>query len=186
MKKLENLTNVTAPSVDFPYGDLKNNTGTNNGTPVNRALISDVIQFGQKLADEAGIVINDIEDNNDDGWQLYEAFRKLTKPYKDYTFNVTQSGTNAPVVTVLGLNEIGNIVWTRTGVGEYLGTLTGAFTPSNKIHLFINPRPSFPPNDISASLLQNNSNTVVLNTYNGASFTDNCLDSTAGFIRIYD
>jgi hypothetical protein len=186
MIKLEDKVNTIPPDADYPFGDIKDSTTGNPGTPVSRQTYADLHQFFAKMFFESGIVANDLPDNETNGFQLYEAFRKLTKPYKDYTFNVTQSGTNAPVVTVLGLNEIGNIVWTRTGVGEYLGTLTGAFTPSNKIHLFINPRPSFPPNDISASLLQNNSNTVVLNTYNGASFADNCLDSTAGFIRIYD
>jgi hypothetical protein len=116
MKKLENLTNVEAPSVDFPYGDLKNNTGTNNGTPVNRALISDVIQFGQKLADEAGVVINDIEDNNDDGWQLYEAFQRLTakkyvkqvsSEFDGESFTITRAEIQAAFV---GVNPFSSFV----------------------------------------------------------------------------
>ena len=37
------------------------------------------------------------------------------------------AGAVAPVATVIK-NTIGDIVWTRTGEGSYVGTLTGAFT----------------------------------------------------------
>ena len=63
MKKLENLPNVSAPTAEFPYGDVNDNTGTNNGTPLNRASMSDMFQFFAKLADEAGVVPNDVVDN---------------------------------------------------------------------------------------------------------------------------
>lgn len=51
-----------------------------------------------------------------------------------YTAILNQSGTNAPVATVLH-NTLGfngeTIVWTRLSTGKYLGTLTGKF-PENK------------------------------------------------------
>ena len=37
------------------------------------------------------------------------------------------AGAVAPVATIMK-NTIGNIVWTREGVGSYTGTLAGAFT----------------------------------------------------------
>ena len=51
--------------------------------------------------------------------------------YSVYTALMSQSGTNAPTVTILE-NTIGDIVWTYAAVGSYNGTLTGAF-PSNKV-----------------------------------------------------
>ena len=48
------------------------------------------------------------------------------RPYKVYTALLTQSGTDAPVATVLE-NTIGNIVWSYYGTGFYVGTLTNAF-----------------------------------------------------------
>ena len=51
-------------------------------------------------------------------------------PYKVYTAFLTQTGTDAPVADVLQ-NTIGNIVWSRNGVGDYRGFLKGAF-PSGK------------------------------------------------------
>lgn len=46
---------------------------------------------------------------------------------KIYKATLTQSGTNAPVPTIM-INTIGTIVWSRAATGVYLATLTGAFT----------------------------------------------------------
>lgn len=77
MKKLINLPNVNGATAEFPYGDVKDNTGSNNGTPLNRESMSDIFQFFAKLADEAGIVQNDILDNEYDGFQLFEALQTV-------------------------------------------------------------------------------------------------------------
>ncbi len=45
---------------------------------------------------------------------------------KIYKALISQSGSDAPTVVILE-NTIGNIVWTRTGDGVYIGTLAGAF-----------------------------------------------------------
>lgn len=50
------------------------------------------------------------------------------RPYKVYTALLTQSGTSAPVATVLENTLGGSVIWTRDDVGIYFGTLTGAFT----------------------------------------------------------
>lgn len=50
---------------------------------------------------------------------------------KKYVAIINQSGSSAPVATVLE-NTIGNIVWSRVATGTYLGTLNGAF-PVNKV-----------------------------------------------------
>lgn len=47
---------------------------------------------------------------------------------KYYTALLNQTGTNAPVATVLQNTLTGTPVWTRTGQGEYLCTLAGQFT----------------------------------------------------------
>jgi len=53
-----------------------------------------------------------------------------------YIATISQAGTAAPTVTVLE-NSIGDIVWTRTAVGDYLGTLTGAFPDQDRTYLMI-------------------------------------------------
>lgn len=55
-------------------------------------------------------------------------FASLTA-YKSYVAVLTQTETDNPVATVFNADDsnfLGNIVWTRTGVGNYAGTLAGA------------------------------------------------------------
>lgn len=60
-----------------------------------------------------------------------------TRPkYKIYTALLTQTLTDAPVATVLENTLGGTVVWTRDVQGQYLATLTGAFT-SGKTIVFI-------------------------------------------------
>ena len=56
--------------------------------------------------------------------------------YLVYTALLTQSGTDAPVATVLE-NTIGTVSWSRTSSGSYILTSDGLFT-SNKIGVIIN------------------------------------------------
>lgn len=51
--------------------------------------------------------------------------------YLVYTALLTQTGTDAPVATVLENTLGGTVVWARSSAGEYSGTLNGAF-PENK------------------------------------------------------
>jgi len=48
--------------------------------------------------------------------------------YLVYTALLSQSGTDAPVATVLENTLGGTVVWTRNDVGDYTGTLAGVFT----------------------------------------------------------
>lgn len=50
-----------------------------------------------------------------------------------YVANITQSGSSAPVATVLHNTLGGTVVWTRTTTGNYVGTLASAF-PITRTH----------------------------------------------------
>lgn len=77
-RKLEDLTNVNAPDSDYPYGRVKDRVGSsNNGTPVNEALLGDMTQFFAKMMDEADVTPNGLPDNEYSGFQLYEALQTL-------------------------------------------------------------------------------------------------------------
>ena len=65
-----------------------------------------------------------------------------TRPYKVYTALLTQSGTNAPVATVLQNTLSGTITWSYSSVGNYQGTLVGAF-PYSKTFFYINSEASY-------------------------------------------
>lgn len=55
---------------------------------------------------------------------------------KTYRALLTQTGTDAPVATVLENTLGGTVVWTRDDLGTYLGTLADAFT-ANKTALSV-------------------------------------------------
>ena len=57
--KLENKVNTEAPSVAYPFGNIKDNTGSNNGTPVDKNVYADFHQFFAKMMAESGIAYND-------------------------------------------------------------------------------------------------------------------------------
>jgi len=61
--------------------------------------------------------------------------------YKKYVALISQSSTSAPTVHELE-NTIGPIVWTRSAVGNYLGTLTGAFTANKTYAMISNVEPN--------------------------------------------
>lgn len=61
-----------------------------------------------------------------------------TRPYTSYVALLTQSGTDAPTATVLENTLGGSVVWARSDVGVYTGTLVGAFT-LNKTAIFTSP-----------------------------------------------
>jgi hypothetical protein len=52
----------------------------------------------------------------------------VVTPYKSYVALISQSGIDAPVATVLENTLGGAVVWSRSVTGQYVGTLTSAFT----------------------------------------------------------
>ena len=62
---------------------------------------------------------------------------------KVYTALLNQSGTNAPIATVLENTLSGPLGWTYSSPGTYRATLTGEFSNSNKVVVFINQAGGF-------------------------------------------
>ena len=56
--------------------------------------------------------------------------------YQFYSVNTTQSGTGAPLATILNSTITGTPVWSRTDTGTYRATLTGAF-PVNQVAVIV-------------------------------------------------
>ncbi|OJV51652.1 MAG: hypothetical protein BGO31_00160 [Bacteroidetes bacterium 43-16] len=77
MIKLENKANVMPPDADYPYGAIKNDTGTGDGTPVDVQVYGDIHQFFARLFAISGLTSNGLPDNLTNGFQLYDAFEKL-------------------------------------------------------------------------------------------------------------
>lgn len=112
-----------------------------------------------------------------------EPVNNIVPTYQKYIANLTQTGTNDPVVTILE-NTIGDIVWTRTGVGLYQGFLLGAFGPApDKVYLFIQSFNNF----VSyASIYNGNADSVDITTLDNLyAPTDALLQNTTIEIRVY-
>ena len=99
--------------------------------------------------------------------------------YKSYVALISQTGTAAPTVTILE-NTIGNISWTRSSVGQYVGLLTDAFT-LDKVVCF--------NNNIGGNFIISRSSVssvlIYTNSFAGTP-TDSLLDKTSIEIRIYN
>lgn len=109
--------------------------------------------------------------------------------YKVYIVLFAQSGTNAPVPTILE-NTIGDIVWTYNSEGTYMGTLSGAF-PSGKVFcintgsVIIN---GLNDQNFILYLGRINDNVLSLQTLDSITFTpkNGCLLETPIEIRVYN
>lgn len=111
------------------------------------------------------------------------AFVQATRPYKVYTALLTQTGASAPTVSVLENTLGGTVVWTRTTTGNYLGTLTGAFTAAKTTILVGSPVSSTSRIDA----IRPSVNSISVTTYNGspAVQTDGLLLESTLEIRVY-
>jgi len=103
--------------------------------------------------------------------------------YKVYTALLTQTGTDAPVATVVE-NTIGDIVWTRNADGEYTGTLTNAFT-IDKTLCFITVTSGGGFDNAQIVQGPGQSDFVLIITYNNGVLTDELLSMTPFEIRVY-
>ena len=107
-----------------------------------------------------------------------------SRPYKVYTALLTQSGTNAPVATVLENTLGGTVVWARSTVGVYYATSGYRFT-DNKTTVFINNHRL----DSNVAIECTNNNNVSVSTYGTSavpfSGVDGRLLNNAIEIRVY-
>lgn len=106
------------------------------------------------------------------------------RPYKVYTALLTQSGTNAPVATVLE-NTLVNIVLTRNGPGQYQSQILGF--PLNKVWVYLK---SSVPEAKETNIIYISSRifiqTYTLNASHIISSVDDKLNNTPLEIRVYN
>lgn len=139
-RKLELQTNVVAPGGSYPYGRIKNDTGSGDGTPVSEALYGDMHQFFARLMALGGVTPNNNPDNTANGFQLVEALQKYVHP--DWTTtgityftigpftwadNDATGTTDYPVSYKNGINEImlaGSATLSSTSTPGDIGIIT--------------------------------------------------------------
>jgi hypothetical protein len=116
--------NVDAPGGDYQYGNIKNNTGGNNGTPVNKVVYADFHQWFARLLDKSGIVANGNPDNDANGYQYFEAFLYFAKLFRGVT---ELSGSGA-----LSTDSYENLVVTSGGSAVDVYLMAGAVEDNAK------------------------------------------------------
>lgn len=75
--RLQSKDNVTAPGGDYPYGNIKDDDGTGNGTPVTKAVYADFHQFFGRLLALGGVVGNDLPENSANTFQYHTALQNI-------------------------------------------------------------------------------------------------------------
>jgi hypothetical protein len=73
MIKLEDKPNVIPPDSTYPFGNIKDNNGSGNGTPLNELVHADFHQFFAKMFYESGLTSNGLKDNAANGFQYFQA-----------------------------------------------------------------------------------------------------------------
>lgn len=134
-----------------PIGDtivaVGNNQIFKQSAQVNNVVVpgSDVLIFGKGNAVSPGVkgvVIGDGQILEHDGMvvpnlTVTESINGApVVGYKRYIATISQTGILDPTVIVLE-NTIGDIIWSRVGVGQYEGVLIGAFPDANRTYLMI-------------------------------------------------
>lgn len=112
-----------------------------------------------------------------------DAVKAATEP-KVYIALLTQSGTDAPVATVLKNTLGGEVVWSYDAVGQYEGTLVGAFT-ANKTAIFHNLPFQQSSDEILIKVVTNGEDIIRVGVVNDAFASFNGIDSLSIKIEVY-
>ncbi len=102
--------------------------------------------------------------------------------YKKYVALLTQTSTSDPTATVLENTLGGTLVWTRTGTGAYLATLSGVFS-SNKTTVIVTPTSGSTIASASSSSVNDVNLSTALSTT--AAAIDGVLTNATIEIRVY-
>jgi hypothetical protein len=106
------------------------------------------------------------------------------RPYKVYTALLSQSGTTAPVATVLENTLGGAPVWSYNVTGEYIGTLTSAFVV-NKTFLNIKNNIHSISSEFTSSIGRISANQIVVGSKTNGTASDGTLQGSIE-IRVYN
>lgn len=109
-----------------------------------------------------------------------EDIAELNGGAKIYRAFITQNGTSNPIAVVVGPNTIGDIVWTRSGVGVYSGYLDNAFI--GNVGLVVGAT----TDTKSVKLANLSSDILSISSYLYTSLTDGILSNQYIEIRIYE
>jgi len=102
--------------------------------------------------------------------------------YKVYVASLIQTGTAAPVATVLQNTTGGTFTWSRTSTGRYKATISGITLPANKVVIFENAT-----GDLNLGGKITSTTVIDIDQFSsgGGGYSDGMLAGTSVEIRIY-
>jgi len=100
-RKITDKTETSAPTSTYPYGNIKDETGSQSGTPVNKPVYSDLHQFFARLADWVNVTLNGLPDNAKNGFQFFESVALLSEANMLQYF-----ATNVPANSDFGSSDL--------------------------------------------------------------------------------
>lgn len=145
MKLLIQKTNETKGNIkkiELTSSDFENNTNTyvikKNESPIiyltdteSSYFIDDIDSKLERVNSETVAIIT-----MDDLISLGSGTGGDSRPYKVYTALLNQSGTDAPVATVLENTLGGDVIWSYSSIGIYNAVTNGFFTLNKTIGFF--------------------------------------------------
>lgn len=82
--KLTTKQNTDPAVYPWPYGKIRDNSGPNDGTPVNTQVYGDYHQFFAVLLQNGSIVANDLPENSNNSFQYSLALANIPKIQTDF------------------------------------------------------------------------------------------------------
>jgi len=101
---------------------------------------------------------------------------------KVYRAFITQTGTNAPVPTIVGTNTIGPLVWARSSAGIYTATLINGFVGNVTTIAGLS---AVSATDVRIAFTKTSSDVVTFNVYQNDVLTDGLGQDQYIEIRVY-
>jgi hypothetical protein len=136
---------------NYPDGRIKDNDGSGNGTPVNRAVYGDLHSTISKLMRLYAITPNGLPDNETNGFQIIDALSSLASK-NDFIYPLTTNGTvlnvgiklssmkeNEFIVCLANFNKGSETQITGIGAGSFTIGYTGSFKTNEYVRVIKTP-----------------------------------------------
>lgn len=159
-RSLASKPNVIAPGGNYPYGRIRDDDGTGNGTPVNELVYGDFHQFFARLMALAAVTPNDFPENNADGFQLITALSTYIQSVINSNKRIR---TIARVDTFGGsgiLYQSGSVISVGSDVLDSI-TVTHNIGNTNYVPMVTTVRTGSSTDPIGVADIQNNSFRIV-------------------------
>lgn len=79
---------------NYPDARIRNNTGSNDGTPISESVYGDIHETFAKFMRDAGLKYNNLPDNVSNGYQLYDAILRNANK-NNFVASAAKRGTDA-------------------------------------------------------------------------------------------